>query len=101
MSILTEAPMSLNRKSLLMGALLVLGTMILGAPLAFASGQSDSASNLPLLTYTSFPRMQESEKYINNPHDVVTPWIEKKFNIKVSNVIIASQTIPFKQRYNQ
>jgi putative aldouronate transport system substrate-binding protein len=54
----------------------------------------------PLLTYTAWPRMNETEKYINNPNDVVTPYIEKKFNIKVSEVVISSNSIPFKQQFN-
>jgi putative aldouronate transport system substrate-binding protein len=59
-----------------------------------------SAFAEPLLTYTAWPRMSESEKYLNNPNDVVTPYIEKKFNIKVSDVTISSNSMPFKQQFN-
>ncbi len=91
----------MGRRRILTFALLLVGAMLLNGTFAFASGGSETKSSLPLMTYTAYPRMPESEKYINNPHDVVTPWIENKFNIKVSSVVIASATIPFKQRFNQ
>jgi putative aldouronate transport system substrate-binding protein len=79
----------------------LIAAMLLPGALAFAAGGAESTSSEPLMTYTAWPRMAESEKYINNPHDVVTPYIERRFNIKVSNVIITSPTITFKQRFNQ
>jgi putative aldouronate transport system substrate-binding protein len=82
---------------LLLVAGVFLAAILLPGAMAFAQAKSTQ----PLFTYTAFPRMPESEKYINNPHDVVTPYVESLFNIKVSDVIIASNTIQFKQRYNQ
>lgn len=55
-----------------------------------ANGQ---ASN-DLLEYTYYYHDAEASKWANNPNDVVTPYIEKKFNIRVKEVYTpTSQTL--------
>lgn len=61
---------------------------------------SQDQENLPLLEY-SFAFYDESASlWANNPNDVVTPFVESKFNIKVKEVIVAKDE-DFKERLAQ
>lgn len=55
----------------------------------------------PLLEYTYVTEIDPS-KFADNPNDVVTPYIEKKFNIKVKEIVYYNATVePFKEMMNQ
>lgn len=62
---------------------------------------SNDQSSLPLLEYSAFVMRSGGEKLVNNSNDIVTPYIEKKFNIKVKDVVFENPSIGFKERFNQ
>ena len=54
---------------------------------------------LPLLEYTIDLEYTAPATTLDNPNDIVTPYIEEKFNIKVKEITQGStQQIPFKER---
>lgn len=65
---------------------------------ASSSSQASSSENQPPLEYSVFYDSGQpgpADKAANNPNDVVTPYIEKKFNIKVKEfrVIQSGQSV--------
>ena len=96
--------MKLKTRRIAIGCAVLLATVmaIVGIP-AFANGggETGGGSTLPAMTYTAWPRDPSGEKYINNPNDVVSPWVEKKFNIKVSDWTWATMAVPVRQRFAQ
>ncbi len=57
------------------------------------------SSELPWLEYTVDMSMQGIATGVDNPNDVVTPWVENKFKIKVKEVVHGPlQTIDFQSR---
>lgn len=57
-------------------------------------------ATLEMLEYSFAFYDDEANKWANNPNDVVTPYIEKKFQIKVKEVTVVKSE-DFKQRLNQ
>lgn len=55
---------------------------------------------LPLLEYTCFLGTTSPIKTVDNNNDVVTPYIEKKFNIKVKEVIQPQSSVLPKEKLN-
>lgn len=63
-----------------------------------ASGESNN-EELPLLEITVDIGFSSPATTLENPNDVVTPYVEKLFNIKITEVTQnATQQIPFKER---
>lgn len=58
------------------------------------------AAKQPMLEYSFAFYDASGSKWVDNPNDVVTPFVEQKFNIRVKNVILPT-TQSFKERLNQ
>ena len=69
------------------------------SPTTKENDPSDIDEELSLLEYTVELDLSAPATTLDNPNDVVTPYIEKKFMIKVKEVMQgATQQIPFKDR---
>ncbi|MDO8685206.1 MAG: hypothetical protein Q7J78_00880, partial [Clostridiales bacterium] len=61
---------------------------------------STQSKQEPVLEYSVYDVLSDSsQKWYDNPKDVVTPFIEQKFNIKVSKIMY-NQGITFQERFN-
>ncbi len=63
------------------------------------SSGNEETENLEWLEYSVWIR-SEAEKFANNPNDVVTPYVEDKFKIRVSEVYYPDGTSTLKERLN-
>ncbi|MFC4776119.1 hypothetical protein ACFO9Q_04980 [Paenibacillus sp. GCM10023252] len=62
---------------------------------------SPSATAEPLMELSVYNSEFRDDKVINNPKDVVTPFVEQKLNIKITNFLINNNDQPFDTRLNQ
>jgi len=92
----------MNRRLRFLVALAAAAGMLLGAVHAFAAGGQEAAgaggSGLPLLEYTLYTENIGDATLA--PEDVVTPYVEKKFNIRVKE-ILEQNTQTYIERVNQ
>lgn len=72
------------------------------SPAASTPGSKDASQegDSELLEYTFVFYGDDASKWANNPNDVVTKYVEEKFNIRVKDVIIVKSE-DFQQRLNQ
>ena len=76
-------------------ALLLSAIMVLGLVPAMA----ESANDLDWIDLVVDLEYSDTANFLDNPNDVVTPWIENKFHIRVNEVIQGGlTTIGFKER---
>ena len=76
-------------------ALLLSAMMVLGLVPAMA----ESANDLDWIDLVVDLEYSDTANFLDNPNDVVTPWIENKFHIRVNEVIQGGlTTIGFKER---
>ena len=63
-----------------------------------ASGDEASAEDLPWLEYDIIIGYSTPATTLDNPNDVVTPYVEEKFHIRVGEIAqVATSDIPFRQ----
>lgn len=67
---------------------------------ADVQGTENGGNDSEPLEYSFVFYDDEASKWANNPNDVVTPYLEEKFNIKVKEVIVVKSE-DFTQRLNQ
>jgi putative aldouronate transport system substrate-binding protein len=83
------------------GLVLVALAIMAAAGCGGRTGGGASAGGLPLLEYTLVTEVDPS-KFASPEHDVVTPYIEKKFNIRIKEVTWYNvQVQPFREMMNQ
>ena len=73
-------------------SVLLLASMLL-------SGVAMAEEELPWIDLVVDLEFSDTANFIDNPNDVVTPWVEEKFHIRVTDVIQGGlTTISFKER---
>lgn len=63
------------------------------------SGNGGAEQKQELLQYSFYAATDAPQSYFGNPNDVITPYVEQKFNVKVKEVL-NNQGQSFKQRFN-
>lgn len=70
-----------------------------GSPQSSQTGDTAVEQPKELLEYSFYSATDAPQSYFGNPSDVITPYVEQKFNIKVKEVM-NNQGQSFKQRFN-
>lgn len=79
--------------------LLTLSLLLSGISAIGLVAGAEEENDLPWLEYTVDIEQQGIATGVDNPNDVVTPWIENKFHIRVKDVVQGPmQTIDFQSR---
>ena len=83
-----------KRLTTLLIAIMLVMSMLLGS---FAAAEEEE--ELPWIDIVVDLELSDNANFIDNPNDVVTPWIENKFHIRITDVIQGGlTTISFKER---
>ena len=73
--------------------------LVLSMVLTFAGMAVAEESDLPWIDLVVDIEKSDTADFIDNPNDVVTPWVENKFHIRITEVIQGGlTTISFKER---
>ena len=73
--------------------------LVLSMLLSFAGMAVAEESDLPWIDLVVDIEKSDNADFIDNPNDVVTPWVENKFHIRIAEIIQGNlTTISFKER---